>query len=211
MRIAAPAVLLLLLVSTSAAAQARIHATVAIEMKAGCADAVGFVIEAGAIADSAKVREQVQEQTRAKYPKARNNLHADNFMKDKTSRQPCRRGDRGEFQAWLQRPRDGRRVWTRRGRGAEGRRAADEEDVSVQRWQGEGGIQQGILKACSDYSLPPLSPLSPPESLSPESLLELQPAPAPAPPLAPPANIAAEWREELPCEKWPDDPPSDHV
>jgi hypothetical protein len=79
----AAATLLLLLVSTSAAAQTRIHATVAVEMKAGCADAVGFVIEAGATADSAKVRKQVQEQARAKYPRARNNLHADNFMKDK--------------------------------------------------------------------------------------------------------------------------------
>ena len=83
MRIAAAAVLLLLLVSTSAAAQTRIHASVAIEMNAGCADAVGFVIEAGTVADSAKVRKQVQEKTRAKYPKARNHLHADNFMKDK--------------------------------------------------------------------------------------------------------------------------------
>jgi hypothetical protein len=82
MRIAAPAVLLLL-VSTPAAAQTRIHAIVAIETKGGCADAVGFVIEAGAVADSAKVRKQVQEQARAKYPRARNNLHADNFLKDK--------------------------------------------------------------------------------------------------------------------------------
>jgi hypothetical protein len=83
MRTAAATLLLLLLVSSQAAAQTRIHATIAIEMKAGCADAVGFVIEAGAIADSAKVRKQVQDQARVKYPQARNKLHADNFMKDK--------------------------------------------------------------------------------------------------------------------------------
>jgi hypothetical protein len=80
MHTAASAVLLLL-VSTSLAAETRIHAVVAIEMKAACADAVGFVIEAGA--DSATVRKQVQEQVRAKYPQSRNHTNADNFMKDK--------------------------------------------------------------------------------------------------------------------------------
>ena len=84
MRTAAGAVvLLLLLVSATAASETRIHATVAIEMKAGCANAAGFVIEAGAATDSDQVRKQVQEQARAKYPQARNNLHADNFSKDK--------------------------------------------------------------------------------------------------------------------------------
>ena len=72
---------LLLLVSTSHAAETRIHAIVAIEMKAACADAVGYVIEAGA--DSATVRKQVQDLVRAKYPQARNHTNADNFLKDK--------------------------------------------------------------------------------------------------------------------------------
>jgi hypothetical protein len=83
MRSAATAVLLLMLLSTSAAAETRIHAIVAIEMKAGCADAVGFAMEGGAATDSDKVRKLVEEQARAKYPQARNNLRADNFMKDK--------------------------------------------------------------------------------------------------------------------------------
>ncbi len=80
MRTTATAVLLLL-VSAPHAAETRIHAVVAIEMKAECADAVGYVIEAGA--DSAKVLTQVQDQVRAKYPQARNRLNADNFIKDK--------------------------------------------------------------------------------------------------------------------------------
>lgn len=75
--------LLLLLVSKTAAADTRIHAIVAIEMKAGCADAVGYAIEAGPASDSAKVRKQVQERVRANFPAARNNLNADNFMKDR--------------------------------------------------------------------------------------------------------------------------------
>ena len=84
MRTAAIAMFLLLLfVSTSEADETRIHAIVAIEMKAGCADAVGFAIEAGAAADSAKVRKLVQDKVRATYPQARNNLNADNFMKDR--------------------------------------------------------------------------------------------------------------------------------
>ena len=83
MRTAAATLFLLLLVATSAAAQTRIHAIVAIEMKGDCADAVGFVIDAGALADSAKVRRQVEDQARAKYPQARNRMHADNFAKDK--------------------------------------------------------------------------------------------------------------------------------
>jgi len=83
MRTAASAFSLLLLVATSNADELRIHATIAIEMKAGCANAVGFVMEAGAAADSGRVRKQVQEQARAKYPQARNSLHADNYMKDK--------------------------------------------------------------------------------------------------------------------------------
>ena len=84
MRTAVIAVFLpLLFVSTSGADETRIHAIVAIEMKAGCADAVGFAIEAGAAADSSKVRKLVQENVRATYPQARNNLNADNFIKDK--------------------------------------------------------------------------------------------------------------------------------
>jgi hypothetical protein len=83
MRSAATAVLLVLPVFVANASEMRIHATVAIEMHAGCANAVGFVIEAGPQADSGKVRTQVQEQARAKYPKARNTMHADNFVKDK--------------------------------------------------------------------------------------------------------------------------------
>ena len=79
----AAAAILMLLVSTSLAAETRIHAVVAIEMKADCADAVGFVIEAGAAADSAKIRKQVQDQVRARYPQSRNHTNADNFMKDK--------------------------------------------------------------------------------------------------------------------------------
>jgi hypothetical protein len=38
---------------------------------------------AGAAADSGKVRKLVQEKIRATYPQVRNNLNADNFMKDK--------------------------------------------------------------------------------------------------------------------------------
>jgi len=83
MRNAAIAVVLLLLVATADANEIRIHATVAIEMTGDCANAVGFAMEAGPAADSGKVRKQVQEQARAKYPQARNKLHADNFMKDK--------------------------------------------------------------------------------------------------------------------------------
>jgi hypothetical protein len=76
-------VLLVPAAANTAAADMHIQAVVAIEMKAGCADAVGFVIEAGPVADSAKVRKLVQEQARAKFPTARNNLNADNFAKDK--------------------------------------------------------------------------------------------------------------------------------
>jgi hypothetical protein len=76
-------ILLTLLVSASAAAQTRIHATVAIEMKGDCANVVGFVIDAGPAADSGKVRKQVQEKVRAQYPHVRNTSHADNFAKDK--------------------------------------------------------------------------------------------------------------------------------
>ncbi len=83
MRNTSIAVFLLLFVSTPRADETRIHAIVAIDMKAGCADAVGFAIEAGAAADSAKVRKLVQEKIRATYPQVRNNLNADNFMKDK--------------------------------------------------------------------------------------------------------------------------------
>lgn len=83
MRTAIIGVVLSLLMSASSAAETRIHATVAIEMTDDCANAVGFVMEAGPEADSGKVRTQVQEQARVKYPKARNTMHADNFMKDK--------------------------------------------------------------------------------------------------------------------------------
>ena len=83
MRIVTSAGLVLLLVSAPHAAEVRIHATIAIAMKAGCADAVGFVMEAGAASESDTVRKQVQDKARAQYPQARNNLHADNFMKDK--------------------------------------------------------------------------------------------------------------------------------
>jgi len=83
MRTASTAVFLLLFVSISGADETRIHAIVAIEMTAGCADAVGFAIEAGAAADSGKVLKQVQEKVRAAYPQARNRLNADNFTKDK--------------------------------------------------------------------------------------------------------------------------------
>jgi hypothetical protein len=83
MRTAAGAVFLLLLVSAANASETRIHATVAIEMKGDCANVVGFVMDAGPEADSGKVRKQVQEQARAKYPQVRNTSHADNFVKDK--------------------------------------------------------------------------------------------------------------------------------
>src|SRR5688572_29137482 len=75
--------LLLLLVATADASETRIHSTVAIETAGGCSNAVGFAIEAGDTADSGKVRKQVQDEVRAKYPKARNTSHADNFVKDK--------------------------------------------------------------------------------------------------------------------------------
>ncbi len=77
------AVFLVLFVSTSRAAETRIHAIVAIEMKGDCADAIGFAIEAGAAADSGKVLKLVQDKVRAAYPQAKNRLNADNFMKDK--------------------------------------------------------------------------------------------------------------------------------
>jgi hypothetical protein len=84
MRTAAGAVLLLLLlVATADAREKRIHATVAIETAGGCSSAVGFAIEAGDAADSGKVRKQVQDQLRVKYPKVRNTSHADNFVRDK--------------------------------------------------------------------------------------------------------------------------------
>jgi hypothetical protein len=84
MRAVAMAVfLLLMVVSTSGADDTRIHAIVAIETKAGCSDAVGFAIEAGAAADSGKVLKLVQEKVRAAYPQAKSRLNADNFMKDK--------------------------------------------------------------------------------------------------------------------------------
>jgi hypothetical protein len=83
MRIAASAVVLVLIVAASAEAQTRIHAAVAIEMKGECANVVGFAIDAGPAADSGKVRKQVQDKIRTQYPQVRNTAHADNFAKDK--------------------------------------------------------------------------------------------------------------------------------
>jgi hypothetical protein len=77
------AILLLLLISTVGASEMRIHSSVAIETAGSCSSAVGFAIEAGAASDSDKVRKQVQEQVRTKYPQVRNTSHADNFVKNK--------------------------------------------------------------------------------------------------------------------------------
>ena len=77
------AVFLLLPLTAANANEPRIHATVAIEMKGDCADAVGFVVEAGPSADSARVRKSVQDKARADHPRVRNYSHADNFTKDK--------------------------------------------------------------------------------------------------------------------------------
>ena len=73
----------LLFVSAAEAQQTVIHSTVAIDMKADCADAVGFVVEGGPAADTARVRKTVQAKARAAHPKVRNYSHADNFTKDK--------------------------------------------------------------------------------------------------------------------------------
>ena len=76
------AVLLLMAAFSAQSNATRIHATIAIEMKAACADAVGFVVEAGAAADSDKVRARVQDKSKANHPQVRNFSHADNFAKD---------------------------------------------------------------------------------------------------------------------------------
>ena len=142
MRTAAIAVfLLLVLASTSGAQETRIHAIVAIEMKAGCADAVGFAIEAGAAADSGKVRKLVQEKVRAAYPQARNNLNADNFMKDKHLGNHVRTRSAS---------------WARCFRSTTARSRSNSAKRS-RRSKKEGGCQAGALLTASPSYLPPFS------------------------------------------------------
>ncbi len=77
------AVFLVLFVSTSRAAETRIHAIVAIEMKVTAPTRLDLRSRPALPPTAARSSKLVQDKVRAAYPQAKNRLNADNFMKDK--------------------------------------------------------------------------------------------------------------------------------